>query len=48
LNVLLTFIGGTVGGAALKALGTPGVIVGSLVGMLIGWIVSRRVMRRLF
>jgi hypothetical protein len=48
LAVLLVFIGGTVGGAALRPFGAGGIVVGALIGSLAGWMIARRVMRRLF
>jgi hypothetical protein len=48
LTLMTSCIGATLGGAALRPLGTPGVVLGSLMGGLVGWILAKRLLRRLF
>ncbi len=48
LTVLLTFIAGTLAGAAARPLGTPAMIVFGLLGTLIGYVAARWILGRIF
>ena len=49
LILLLMFIGGALGSAALKPVaGNVGAVVGGAIGTLIGWALARAMMRKLF
>lgn len=48
LNLMMSCIGGTLLGAAVRPLGTPMVILASLFGAMAGWVFSRWLIRKIF